>query len=386
MISSLTATPTTVNSSFPNQLQTLALKLRQASDSELLARTETAVREEREKLTVVLYHLREVDRRRLHSTLKYGSLYEYASKHFHYTEREAYSRTSAMKLLTALPEVEEKVNSGALSLTHLNIAQTFFHQEEKLHQKPLSKEEKVQIIEKLSDTTTREAQKITLALSSSEIKIKPDQFKLVTENQIEVRFMAREQFQVKTQRLKGFLAHSHPGLSLGELYEKLCDLGLEHWDPARLPKKSKTKPRSQQTENKLEKTEAQVAEPRLKKEKAGKEDRGLKKAEEIIKASEAFTARKESCVREDQQAFSAREDGCIKEQKSKAQIRREVFQRAASKCENCGSQYALEIDHIHPQALGGSSEPENLRLLCRHCNQRAAIDAFGQQKMNFYLT
>jgi hypothetical protein len=32
--------------------------------------------------------------------------------------------------------------------------------------------------------------------------------------------------------------------------------------------------------------------------------------------------------------------------KSKAQIRREVFQRANNQCENCGSTYALEIDHM----------------------------------------
>jgi 5-methylcytosine-specific restriction endonuclease McrA len=369
---SLASNRTTAHSSFPHQLQALDLDLRQASDPELLVRTETAVREEREKLTVVLYHLREVDRRRLYSTLKYASLYEYASKHFHYTEREAYSRISAMQLLKALPEVEEKVNSGALSLTHLNIAQTFFNQEEKLQQKPLSKEEKVQLIEKLSDTSTREAQKITLSLSSAEIKIKPDQFKLVTENRIEVRFTAREQVQPKTEKLKGFLAHSHPGISLGELYEKLCDLGLEHWDPARPPRKSMTKQRPQKIETKADKAQSHT-------EKS-------EQPEKMKKASEEFTAQKESCVREDQQAFSAREDSCIKEQKSKAQIRREVFQRAGNQCENCHSEYALEIDHILPQAMGGSSKPENLRLLCRYCNQRAAIDAFGQQKMDFYLS
>jgi hypothetical protein len=120
-----------MNLSFSNMLIELDRELRKASDTELVAGIETAVREEREKVTVVLHHLREVDRRRLYSALGYKSLYEFAAKHFHYTEAEAYSRIAAMKLLRALPEMEEKVNSGELSLTHLNMAQAFFRQEEK---------------------------------------------------------------------------------------------------------------------------------------------------------------------------------------------------------------------------------------------------------------
>jgi 5-methylcytosine-specific restriction endonuclease McrA len=54
-------------------------------------------------------------------------------------------------------------------------------------------------------------------------------------------------------------------------------------------------------------------------------------------------------------------------------------------CEKCGSTYALEWDHIVPKAKGGSDDPSNLRRLCRSCNQRAAIEHFGLQKMHPYL-
>jgi 5-methylcytosine-specific restriction endonuclease McrA len=36
----------------------------------------------------------------------------------------------------------------------------------------------------------------------------------------------------------------------------------------------------------------------------------------------------------------------------------------------CGSDYALQLDHLDPYALGGSHEPANLRLLCRAHNLR----------------
>ena len=48
-----------------------------------------------------------------------------------------------------------------------------------------------------------------------------------------------------------------------------------------------------------------------------------------------------------------------------------IFKRARGKCELCGNDYDLEIDHIHPKALGGSNAPVNMRLLCRRCNVRA---------------
>ena len=55
------------------------------------------------------------------------------------------------------------------------------------------------------------------------------------------------------------------------------------------------------------------------------------------------------------------------------------------RCENCSSIYALEIDHRIPKALGGKNLRENLRLLCRQCNQRKAIEVFGLNKMERYL-
>ena len=35
------------------------------------------------------------------------------------------------------------------------------------------------------------------------------------------------------------------------------------------------------------------------------------------------------------------------------------------------------FDHIKPWALGGETSEENLRLLCRNCNQRESIERFG---------
>jgi len=66
-------------------------------------------------------------------------------------------------------------------------------------------------------------------------------------------------------------------------------------------------------------------------------------------------------------------------------LRREVFRDASHQCSNCGSRFALEIDHKLPQSLGGGHDRGNLRILCRSCNQRAAIKILGIEKMKPHL-
>jgi hypothetical protein len=47
-----------------------------------------------------------------------------------------------------------------------------------------------------------------------------------------------------------------------------------------------------------------------------------------------------------------------------------VYKKANSACENCGSHFDLQIDHIIPVAVNGDNQLSNLRILCRQCNLR----------------
>ena len=306
------------------------MNLKSLADQTLVQNAKTIAREEREKMTQFLHHLKEIERRRLFSDYSYKSLFEMTVKYFSYSESEAYDRISAMRLLKELPEVvEQKINQGELTLTHLKIAQKHFRREKVLQAKVFPVEEKVSFLDEISNTSVREAQKITMSLSSNPETVKPDQVRVVGVDQVELKFTVNMKTEEKMKSLKGLLAHKYPNINMAELLDLLCDFGLKALDPAKTVAQRKSCVTNSVLQSQLK--------------------------------PQVFT-------------------------KSKAQIRREVYLKAQGQCEKCGSRHALQIDHIYPKALGGSDSAENLRLLCRSCNQRAAIRSMGLRKMDRYLS
>ncbi len=308
------------------------MNLKNMSDQVLLENTENLVRRERELLGEVLHHFREIERRRLFSQLGYKSIFDYATKKLGYAEDQAARRISAMRLLKELPEIEAKIADGSLTLTNLSMAQTLFRQEGKrmsasMSSSGFSKGEKLDFLSKIENKSKREAEKVVIAHSSEPAQLTPERFRAVTETHVEIKFIASNELQEKLGKIKGLLAHSHPNMSMAEAISLLCDMAIQKLDPA---EKAKEQKRTEKT--RTEKSSA----PDIKRR---------------ITAGE----------------------------------RRQVWKRAGSQCRNCGSTHALQIDHIQPKALGGSDEAENLRLLCRPCNQRAAINSLGLTKMQRYL-
>jgi 5-methylcytosine-specific restriction endonuclease McrA len=74
-----------------------------------------------------------------------------------------------------------------------------------------------------------------------------------------------------------------------------------------------------------------------------------------------------------------------------AHVFREVWRRDGGRCqwklangEICGCTRHLQLDHVKPLALGGTSTVENLRILCRAHNLEAARLVFGDAWMDRY--
>ncbi len=289
------------------------------SDNQLLAAIENLVSRERELLNDVLLHLREIDRRKLFSKLGYPSLIAYAMEKLKYSPDQAGRRIAAMRLLREIPEAEAKVIDGSLTLSTL--AQAHWH----FNKNNFSSFEKRELLAKLENATKKQ----TIAILKQDDKVR-------------YSFEADEQTENEIERLRALNPHLH----FDQLIKKIVKMALEQTDP----------------EKKIERSLARKT-----------------------NNAQAFTSAVK--VANDGGAHAVKNSDRTSEVSKmpryiSAALKREVWRKAKGKCESCKSAFALEYDHKLPIAKGGQSELKNLRLLCRNCNQRKAVEVFGVNKMN----
>ncbi len=334
------------------------MNLKSLSDSQLLEATKTLVAREREVMTAILWHLEEIERRRLFSDLGCSSLYTYAVEVLGYSEDQAYRRISAMRLLRTMPEIEHKIQSGQLSVSTLSLAQTVIRRESKTT--PLTQQKKQELVARLENKTSRQAQVIALDYSSTTNTPAPERERPLNDQLVELKFTVPKSTLEKINRLKGLRAHRTPHLSTSDLLDQLCDLAIKHWDPAAVEAKEARNAQLEQSP----------------KENYGSGRNG-KTMQETGTAAE-LTVRPEP-------AKKAEPTTKLFSRAIPVNTVRQIWRRDRSECRICSSQYALQIDHVQPWAWGGSNDKGNLRLLCRFCNQRQAIKKMGLKKMTHYL-
>jgi hypothetical protein len=285
------------------------LHLKILNDECLLEETLKLVRRERELLTDILHHLREIERRRLYGT--YSSLFGYVVGALGYSEDQAVRRIAAMRLLKDLPQIEDQLQSGQINLSHVGLAHSLFKSEVK-NGTPLDVEAKLKVFSAIAGRPARESQKILQTFASVEPPVREVITPLGGGRNLVTPEMSDDTL-AKIQKLKGLMAHKTPDLSTSRLVDQAFDLALDQMSPAR-PSSRKTNPLAL------------------------------------------------------------------------AQIRREIWRRDGGACVRCKSVHAVEEDHVLPKSMGGPYTLENIRLLCRPCNQRAAIEKLGLNKMDRHLS
>jgi len=311
------------------------MNLKSLSDEALLESARVAAKNERHSTTIVLHHLLEVYDRRLFSP-KYQSLKEYAMGDLKYNDGEAQRRINAMWVLRAIPEVDQKIDSGSLSLTALSQAQVFFRHETK-HEGPVTLEAKREVLSALENKSTREVDRELIARATEPVVFKnKDCVRVVSETLSELKCLVTDEMLEDLKKLRGLLAHKHPHLSMGELLAIVAKAALSQLDPAREPER-KVKAKIQRTAKPAPEVEPQ-------------ECRDAKPARELSRYIPV-------------------------------PVRRAIWRRDQGKCTACGSIDRPQYDHITPVARGGTNDLQNLRLLCFHCNQREADQKLGRAKM-----
>lgn len=270
----------------------------------------------------ILECLHEIEIRKAYAELRYDGLYSYCVKELGFTDSQAYQRIQAMRALKEMPELAPKIESGALSVSAVAKVHNHFRQERK-NGISRPKDEKFELFRAVEHRTIREVEAKLAEERGETLKEK-----LVLE-------MDEELFEL-WKEVKNLAAHRTGGFDT-EVLKLLAREWLEKNDPGR---KERSKERSHRET------------------RSGKE-----KPRRAVPLSSRVHTRTESS------------------RAIPAGLRREIWKRDEGRCTHCGSKHALEIDHRIPFAAGGKTELENLRLLCRSCNQFAAVRWFGAKKM-----
>ena len=363
------------------------MNLKKLKDQELLKATKDLVQRERDLLTQVLHHLREVERRKLYSDLGLSSLFEYCVQELKYSEGQAGRRIQALRLLQELPEVEEKIQTGRLSLTNISQAQSFFYQLKKRDpQKALSGERKREVLQKLEDKSSREGQKVLLMEEGGECMLPTEKQRILSPEHVELRVVLDAHLQRRLEELRSLLGAKALGMSWAELLAVMAELSVESLRVRKFGQR-------------------QAAEFQRLEEKPGAKEELAPKGESEFEGDLAAEGESEfeSKPKVSLEIELGLEVGALaltptsapapeliegKERKAVSKraahprslgkaLKAKVWRRDGGKCRKCGTQRNLQIDHVKPVAWGGGRELSNLRLLCGSCNERAAKDHFG---------
>ncbi|HLD99298.1 MAG TPA: hypothetical protein VJB59_03510, partial [Bdellovibrionota bacterium] len=162
--------------------------LKSLNQEELISQTDLLVKKEREVTAELIRHLCEIEARRLHLELGFGSMFEFLTKHYSYSEGAADRRLSAMRLSKSVPGVIEAIETGTLSLSAASQAHHFFQREEKAG-KEYSAERKAEVTQTLAGKSRRDCEQELLRLSPQSA-IPAERERMISPDQVEIRFVA----------------------------------------------------------------------------------------------------------------------------------------------------------------------------------------------------
>ena len=216
----------------------------------------------------------------------------------------------------------------------------------------------------------------------------------------ELKAVIDDDCQVGLEQLKGLLSHVDPQMTLGQLLGRVVREALDRHDPSRPPR---GRGRNRRTPEVTDQTSAP-------KEACGP-DAAAAPGTELPAGSATSPAKVQAADRPAAAAglatsvpkagggsqpaahrtgrlvppATAPPPPRVRRRAIPAAVRRQVWERDRGCCSyvdrssgrRCGSRHLLEIDHVVPYALGGSAEPDNLRLLCaaHHRHRHARLGA-----------
>lgn len=216
------------------------MNLKFLTDIALLKDTKTLASEYREVTAKLLHHLKEIEERKLYSELGYSSLFKYVVVELGFDEASAVRRIKAASLLKEMPQIEDKIESGELTLSNISKAVDIFRQNE-----ITDIEKKVEIIGCIENLSARNCDKTLLELTDKELPPPRREIKPITKTLNLLTVTITDDGADLLKELKGLLAHRK--LSQENLFEIIFTKAKEKIEVERFKTESKSKKSSSES-------------------------------------------------------------------------------------------------------------------------------------------
>jgi hypothetical protein len=286
------------------------------TDEALESRLKLLVANERKVTAEILGLIQLGETRKLHLRRSYSSSYEWLIKGFGYSHSSAYRRIQASRLSARITSCAAKIESGRLSLSVAAEIQNCVSKEERNTKKKIPDHKLEQIITKLEGKSDDQARAL-LGKIFVHAGGPRDSLRAINEEASRLNIVISASARKSLERSRDVLAHRLPGARWSAILEFL---------------------------------------------------------------SESFLDANDALRRETQRVADSATPRSIT-----PKLRAKILQRASGRCEfvdpatsrRCECRYQLEVDHIHPRALGGTNALTNLRALCRPHNLYEAERILG---------
>ena len=285
---------------------------------------------------------------------------------------------------------EKEVSKKEDSKEHLKMGDSF-QNENRISFKPLSQEDKENLVKRAEGCSTRATEKLLSEADPSVSLPKKEKVRFLGKGKVEVKIVIDEKCHKELEKLKNLLSHKNPNLSYGELISILSKEALKKHDPRRKNTRQRKEEEKVQENPSVKKQEFKGKSVELAATFAPK----LRQKDEIPKHLETSSGKPVTSASKLRQKDEISEHLEISSRKPvtfapklkhqikklsrfiPSHLKKYVWERDGGQCtyvhhetkRRCTCRHLLQIDHIQPFALGGRTEKENLRLLCAGHNQ-----------------
>jgi hypothetical protein len=268
------------------------------------------------------------------------------------------------RLLDAVPDLKEDLESGALNLTQVSmVAQSIRQKRKEEPGTKLNAEDKQWLLNKIKNQGGQETQKILAQELNLEIK-EYERQKIQRDESVRLELTLSKEEAALFKRVKDLISHQNPNPTWAEVMSYLAKYFLKSKDPLQKKKASELRGAS--------KSKASLG-------NAASTADSTSGAEVLARQSQDQDPKREqkSAQRSEQELWQKPEQKQMPTKNPRAisaGVRNEVFHRDEScrwnhRSKLCCSTFQLQVDHRIPVWACGTNETENLQLLCAFHNR-----------------